>query len=70
MKLILVNIAINLSLAEIFCPLLGTPQNGVKSSGDLFADAVVQFDCDVGYEIFGNSTVECQIDGKWSGTIP
>ena len=52
------------------CAHLETPSNGTKSTGDVFADTVVNIDCDIGFRLSEQVPLLCQVDGKWNGTIP
>ncbi|KAI8494280.1 Leucine-rich repeat-containing protein 15 [Branchiostoma belcheri] len=42
-----------------------TPTNGGYCSGN-----DIQFSCDPGYELVGNSSATCQEDGSWDGDLP
>ena len=57
-------------LAEILCPHLQTPANGSKSTSSVFVEALVNFTCHNGYELSGQSTLQCQVNGEWNGTAP
>ena len=54
----------------IYCPPLGEPTNGVKSSETTGCSANVMFHCNVGYRLVGSYTRTCQENGTWSGQQP
>ncbi|XP_078598028.1 sushi, von Willebrand factor type A, EGF and pentraxin domain-containing protein 1-like [Branchiostoma floridae x Branchiostoma japonicum] len=51
------------------CPLLTAPTNGAMTGSNFYQD-VVQFTCNSGYELVGRSSLTCQADATWDGTIP
>ncbi|XP_035662455.1 CUB and sushi domain-containing protein 1-like [Branchiostoma floridae] len=51
------------------CPVLTAPVNGSISGSNFYQDWV-QFWCIPGYEIEGSSTLACQVDATWSGSVP
>ncbi|XP_078581987.1 sushi, von Willebrand factor type A, EGF and pentraxin domain-containing protein 1-like [Branchiostoma floridae x Branchiostoma japonicum] len=54
---------------RVKCPLLTNPAHGSKSGNNLYQD-VVQFSCDLGYELVGAATTTCQATATWSNSIP
>ncbi|XP_078575826.1 MAM and LDL-receptor class A domain-containing protein 1-like [Branchiostoma floridae x Branchiostoma japonicum] len=52
-----------------YCPTLTAPENGAASGGNSYQD-VVQFTCNHGYQLIGDSSRTCQADGTWTGTHP
>ncbi|XP_078575823.1 uncharacterized protein LOC144861697 [Branchiostoma floridae x Branchiostoma japonicum] len=53
--------------ARVQCPALTTPENGGMNGGNSYQD-VVQFTCNHGYQLIGDSSRTCQADGTWTGT--
>ncbi|XP_066300831.1 CUB and sushi domain-containing protein 3-like [Branchiostoma lanceolatum] len=51
------------------CPPLAAPDNGGKT-GDHYYQDVVTFTCDLGYDLVGSSSLTCQADSAWSGSVP
>ena len=55
------------------CSAVGDLENGnhsvLEGNGVDFA-SVVQYECDPGYETYGNITKYCKTDGMWSHTPP
>ncbi|XP_035691422.1 CUB and sushi domain-containing protein 1-like [Branchiostoma floridae] len=51
------------------CPLLAAPANGAKTGSNFYQD-VVQFTCNSGYKLVGRSSLTCQADATWDGTVP
>ncbi|XP_066299112.1 tyrosine-protein phosphatase Lar-like [Branchiostoma lanceolatum] len=45
------------------------PENGAVTGGNSYQD-VVQFTCNHGYQLIGDSSRTCQADGTWSGAVP
>ncbi|XP_019615701.1 PREDICTED: uncharacterized protein LOC109463369 [Branchiostoma belcheri] len=54
---------------RIQCPALPSPING-DSSGPNFYQDVVQFTCNPGYDLVGDSSSTCQADRTWSSNVP
>ncbi|XP_019618629.1 PREDICTED: sushi, von Willebrand factor type A, EGF and pentraxin domain-containing protein 1-like [Branchiostoma belcheri] len=54
---------------RVSCPTLPTLLHGSISGETLYGD-LLTFDCDQGYELYGNANVTCQADQTWSGTAP
>ncbi|XP_066275348.1 low-density lipoprotein receptor-related protein 8-like [Branchiostoma lanceolatum] len=55
----------------IQCPSLTAPANGVMDSAGANAyQDVVTFTCNSGYRLNGASSVTCQADETWSGSVP
>ena len=48
----------------------GIPDNGQRQSSNFSYGASISYTCNIGYEISGNSIIECEVEGKWNGTIP
>ncbi|KAI8480409.1 hypothetical protein Bbelb_418670 [Branchiostoma belcheri] len=55
--------------SRVQCPALSSPVNG-NSSGPNFYQDVVQFTCDQGYDLVGDSSSTCQADRTWSSNVP
>ena len=52
------------------CPSLSNITHGhVTQSGDNYGD-VVSVVCDVGYEVLGSDTIQCNSSGVWNSTVP
>ncbi|XP_035699729.1 uncharacterized protein LOC118432298 [Branchiostoma floridae] len=52
------------------CPTLTAPENGaVNGTGNSYQDEV-QFTCNHGYQLIGDSSRTCQADGTWTGADP
>ncbi|XP_078664159.1 P-selectin-like [Branchiostoma floridae x Branchiostoma belcheri] len=54
---------------RVQCPVPSSPVNG-DSSGPNFYQDVVQFTCDQGYDLVGDSSSTCQADRTWSSNVP
>eukprot|EP00058_Branchiostoma_floridae_P025619 XP_002611109.1 hypothetical protein BRAFLDRAFT_70467 [Branchiostoma floridae] len=54
---------------EVRCPTLTAPENGAVNGGNSYQD-VVQFTCNHGYQLIGDSSRTCQADGTWTGADP
>ncbi|KAL4236643.1 biological adhesion [Mactra antiquata] len=44
--------------------------NGVMTYNDLAYGSSILFECNIGYLLEGDRTIDCQLDGKWSGRMP
>ena len=53
-----------------YCPVLITPTNGTKDSNDTYCGSTVEFNCDLCYEMMGNSQLTCLPNQTWSGKEP
>ncbi|CAH1243823.1 PTPRA [Branchiostoma lanceolatum] len=51
------------------CPTITAPENGAVTGGNSY-QAVVQFTCNHGYQLIGDSSRTCQADGTWTGADP
>ncbi|XP_078583742.1 CUB and sushi domain-containing protein 3-like [Branchiostoma floridae x Branchiostoma japonicum] len=51
------------------CPVLTAPVNGAMSGSNFYQDMLL-FSCIPGYELEGSSTLACQVDATWSGSVP
>ncbi|KAI8484967.1 hypothetical protein Bbelb_373740, partial [Branchiostoma belcheri] len=54
---------------RVQCPVSSSPINGISSGSNFYQD-VVQFTCDQGYDLVGESISTCQADRTWSSNIP
>ncbi|XP_066265899.1 CUB and sushi domain-containing protein 3-like [Branchiostoma lanceolatum] len=54
--------------ASLSPPVHGSIQNGGQSTYDY--DHVLRFTCDYGYSLQGDSSITCQTDGTWTGSVP
>ncbi|KAI8482553.1 hypothetical protein Bbelb_397010, partial [Branchiostoma belcheri] len=54
---------------RVQCPVPSSPVNGDSSGPNFFQD-VVQFTCDQGYDLVGDSSSTCQADRTWSSNVP
>ena len=73
-KLICVTFTISLHYVVVNC---GTPDistNGDTSAmlayGSTVFNSTVEYTCDIGYNIHGNTSRECLASGQWSGLAP
>ncbi|XP_035663519.1 P-selectin-like [Branchiostoma floridae] len=57
------------SCTPVECLNLTAPENGDMSEGRVYQD-VVNFTCDIGFDLFGSSVTMCQADGEWSHPVP
>ena len=46
------------------------PINGYKADYNLTYGSSIQFGCDNGYDLSVDSSITCQTNGTWSGTVP
>ena len=51
------------------CSKLTAPNNGAKSTDETGDGSIVEFTCDQGYTLIGDSSIMCS-DGNWSGNVP
>ncbi|XP_078598815.1 seizure protein 6 homolog isoform X2 [Branchiostoma floridae x Branchiostoma japonicum] len=51
------------------CPDPGSPDYGSRVGGDFLTGSTVQFSCDDGYTLHGNSSLTCA-DGSWDAPLP
>ena len=57
----------------INCHALLAPYNGViirDSNQSYTVESTIEFSCSDGYSVTGSSTLVCQEDGSWSGSVP
>ena len=52
------------------CPELESPQNGTVSYDDRIYPNDAEYSCDDGFDLEGEATRMCQIDGEWTGEAP
>ncbi|XP_033114876.1 sushi, von Willebrand factor type A, EGF and pentraxin domain-containing protein 1-like [Anneissia japonica] len=55
-------------MCVVLCPVLVAPVNGEIIGTDFYLDQVVNFTCDLGYDIKGSSERTCQANREWTGT--
>ena len=48
----------------------GTPANGQRSLSGTTPGYVAIYTCDVGYTMQGSTSITCQYNGQWSGSVP
>ena len=63
-------LSLSLSSVVVTCDLLPIPTNGRRSSSQRNYNVTVDFSCNTGYILNGNSSRTCQSTGQWSGTQP
>ncbi|XP_078664131.1 CUB and sushi domain-containing protein 3-like [Branchiostoma floridae x Branchiostoma belcheri] len=54
---------------RVQCPFLAAPSNGGMTGSNFYED-LVQFTCNSGYDLLGNTALVCQADTTWNGTVP
>ena len=54
----------------ISCANVSIPRKGSVNSTNTVLGTVLYFTCDNGYSLVGNSFIQCQKDGQWSGMFP
>ena len=59
-----------LACTSVECDDPGEPLNGHSMGNDFVYGSTVTFSCDAGYELQGNTTALCQVDGQWNITTP
>ena len=62
-----------LCISAIECHALLAPYNGVivgDSNQSYSVESTIEFSCSDGYLMTGSSTLICQEDGSWSGSVP
>ena len=57
-------------ILAVNCGHPGIPRHGNISESGFTYEKVVSFSCHRYYELRGDSTRQCQADGKWSGEQP
>ncbi|XP_035660889.1 sushi, von Willebrand factor type A, EGF and pentraxin domain-containing protein 1-like [Branchiostoma floridae] len=55
--------------AAVRCPMLSAPENGAKTGSNYYSN-VVDFTCESGYELDGDASTTCQVDGTWTHPVP
>ncbi|XP_063695198.1 sushi, von Willebrand factor type A, EGF and pentraxin domain-containing protein 1-like isoform X2 [Bolinopsis microptera] len=55
---------------DIQCGEPDIPTNGSLIGEDSGFDALVTYQCDLGYKLIGTETSMCQSNGSWSGSVP
>ncbi|PIK45914.1 hypothetical protein BSL78_17223, partial [Apostichopus japonicus] len=58
------------SCNPVQCPALFTPVNGRKDGSGTGYNNRVEFSCDQGFSLLGESVLTCQSDGTWSSHVP
>ena len=56
--------------AVVYCQDPGVPRNGFRNMTTTMFGSTVEFSCGLGYELVGNGTRTCKVDGTWSGSMP
>lgn len=54
----------------ISCGFPGYIANGYINGRQYFYQDIIQYVCNPGYRLMGESTRTCQVDNKWSGDTP
>ena len=54
----------------VTCSDPGTPINGNRSEDEFIYQSVIRFNCDLGYELFGNDSIECLANSTWDNSLP
>ena len=57
-------------LIDIKCLPLNAPRNGVSAMTEAGVGTVVEFMCNLDYELHGNRVIVCQNNAAWSGPVP
>lgn len=54
------------------CPHVEAPSHGqiLSSETNFKYPTTIQFMCDFGFQMIGVSAMQCQLDGRWNGTVP
>ncbi|PIK43484.1 putative sushi, von Willebrand factor type A [Apostichopus japonicus] len=60
----------NIRCKAVQCPALDTPVNGRKDGSGTGYNDRVEFSCDQGLSLHGESVLTCQGDGTWSADVP
>ena len=55
---------------EIDCGDPGEPDNGAAIFDGTLVGDVVDYECDFGFQLVGDSRRTCQLSGMWNGTVP
>ena len=66
----LIDETIYIYFAEINCPNLMDPTNGVVSFSATTPGSSATYTCNTGYQLEGTSPRTCQDNGTWSGSDP
>jgi len=64
------NISFLLYAVGIDCGDPGEPQNGTAIFDTTFFGDTVDYECDAGFRLVGDSQRTCQSSGSWSGNVP
>ena len=59
-------------LTVVDCGDPGTPSRGSRSPSTVVTilNSDVTYSCDEGYELIGSKERTCQVNGRWSGSLP
>ena len=57
-------------ISGIDCGSLPNPANGVVSLSDTVFGSVATYSCNDGFTLEGETTRQCEVSGRWSGTPP
>ena len=58
------------SYAAEECPQLKNPANGTVTYDERVYPNEAVYECDNGFELRGDATRKCEIDGEWAGDAP
>ena len=58
------------SCSLINCGNPGEPANGYNNDNVFTYQSTVQYYCNVGYQLSGDSSIECTANGNWNNTLP
>ena len=56
--------------AAVECPALQNPTNGTVTYDERVYPNEAVYECEDGFELSGEATRECQIDGDWTNDAP
>ena len=59
-----------MSVGTVDCGDPGTPDNGLRDLSSTTTGSTVQYSCQGGYMLQGNSSRTCEANGVWSGEVP
>ena len=61
---------LSVMFTEVHCAPLPTPKNAEKPEKSVRTLSEVMFNCKPGFQLMGNQTLKCELDGLWDSPPP